>query len=162
MTSLGMRRVRLEISATPAPVRTARLVAVATARQAGVAEELLDDVRLAVGEACARAVSLHRVHQRPELVRIEFTGGARFAVTVHDTAPADAVVPATADPLVQTPTGVPPVVDGGYPVLTDEVVSEEMVAGVGPALLAGLVDDLRLHAAEDGRGTVVHMSWPLA
>jgi len=37
-------------------VRTARLVAVATARTAGLDEARLDEVRLAVGEVCARAV----------------------------------------------------------------------------------------------------------
>jgi len=43
---------------TPAAehVRTARLVAVAVARRAGLDESRLDEVRLAVGEICARAV----------------------------------------------------------------------------------------------------------
>ena len=41
----------------PAHVRTARLVAVAVARRAGVDEDVLDEVRLAVGEACSRAVA---------------------------------------------------------------------------------------------------------
>jgi len=36
-------------------VRTARLVAVAVARRAGLADQL-EEIRLAVGEACARAV----------------------------------------------------------------------------------------------------------
>jgi anti-sigma regulatory factor (Ser/Thr protein kinase) len=40
-------------------VRTARLVAVAAARRAGLDEESVDDVRLAVGEAVARAVLRH-------------------------------------------------------------------------------------------------------
>lgn len=38
-------------------VRMARLVVVAAARRAGVDEARLDDVRLAVGELCARAVN---------------------------------------------------------------------------------------------------------
>jgi anti-sigma regulatory factor (Ser/Thr protein kinase) len=37
-------------------VRTARLVAVAVARRAGLDEARLDEIRLAVGEMCARAV----------------------------------------------------------------------------------------------------------
>ena len=42
----------VEVSFTPLPthVRTARLVATAVARRSGVAEALLDEVRLAVGE----------------------------------------------------------------------------------------------------------------
>ena len=40
-------------------VRTARLVAVAAARRAGLAEDVIDDVRLAVGEVVARAVLRH-------------------------------------------------------------------------------------------------------
>ena len=49
-----MATVRLAFSPAPEYVRTARLVGVAVARRAGVAEELLEDVRLAIGEACAR------------------------------------------------------------------------------------------------------------
>jgi anti-sigma regulatory factor (Ser/Thr protein kinase) len=40
-------------------VRTARLVAVAAARRAGLAEDVIDDVRLAVGEVVAQAVLRH-------------------------------------------------------------------------------------------------------
>lgn len=40
-------------------VRTARVVAVAAARRAGLGEDVVDDVRLAVGEMVARAVLLH-------------------------------------------------------------------------------------------------------
>ncbi|MGI4894190.1 MAG: ATP-binding protein [Janthinobacterium lividum] len=38
-------------------VRTARLVAVSVARRAGFAEEQLDEIRVAIGEACAQAVA---------------------------------------------------------------------------------------------------------
>ena len=48
------RRVRF--TALPAHVRTARLVAAAVARRCGLDEAVLDEVRLAVGEACSRAV----------------------------------------------------------------------------------------------------------
>jgi anti-sigma regulatory factor (Ser/Thr protein kinase) len=48
----------VELSFPPSAehVRTARLVAVAVARRAGLDEQRLDEVRLAVGETCARAV----------------------------------------------------------------------------------------------------------
>jgi hypothetical protein len=48
--------VELRFPPTPGQVRTARLVAVAVGRRAHLDEERLDEVRLAVGEACARAV----------------------------------------------------------------------------------------------------------
>ena len=55
-----MPTVELLFSALPEHVRTARLVAAAVARRAGVDEAVLDEVRLAVGEACSRAVGLYR------------------------------------------------------------------------------------------------------
>ena len=80
----------VEVSFTPLPahVRTARLVATAVARRSGVDESLLDEVRLAVGEACSRAVEAHRRHCPAEPVRIEMTDqDQRFVVTVSDHAP---------------------------------------------------------------------------
>jgi anti-sigma regulatory factor (Ser/Thr protein kinase) len=82
----------VEMSFTPLPVhvRTARLVATAVARRSGVQEALLDEVRLAVGEACSRAVEAHRVHCPAEPVRIELTGTpGRFEVVVTDAAARD-------------------------------------------------------------------------
>jgi serine/threonine-protein kinase RsbW len=77
----------VEVSFTPLPahVRTARLVATAVARRSGVDEALLDEVRLAVGEACSRAVEAHRLHCPAEPVRIALTDAAgRFEVEVTD------------------------------------------------------------------------------
>jgi anti-sigma regulatory factor (Ser/Thr protein kinase) len=51
-----MPSATLSIPPLPENVRTARLVAVAAARRAGLDEETVDDVRLAVGETVARAV----------------------------------------------------------------------------------------------------------
>ena len=55
-----MPTVEVSFTALPAHVRTARLVATAVARRSGVAESLLDEVRLAVGEACSRAVEAEK------------------------------------------------------------------------------------------------------
>jgi len=52
--------VALSIPPDTENVRTARLVAGAAARRTGIDEEALDEVRLAVGEACARAVLRHQ------------------------------------------------------------------------------------------------------
>jgi len=48
--------VTLRFRPLPEHVRTARLVAVAVARRAGAGEDDLEEIRLAVGEICARAV----------------------------------------------------------------------------------------------------------
>jgi anti-sigma regulatory factor (Ser/Thr protein kinase) len=148
-----MRTVKLAFSPTPAHVRTARLVAVATARNAGVAEAALDEIRLAVGEACSRAVGLHVQHKRSELIEVEFTDGARFEVVVRDSAPADKAL--HADLAVARPF----VADSTF---AETETEEEVAAGVGLALLTGLVDDVTVSAATDRDGTVVRMSWPSA
>jgi anti-sigma regulatory factor (Ser/Thr protein kinase) len=51
-----MALVELRFPPSAAQVRTARLVVAAVARRAGMDDARLDEVRLAVGEACARAV----------------------------------------------------------------------------------------------------------
>ncbi|GAA3123737.1 hypothetical protein GCM10020001_050520 [Nonomuraea salmonea] len=87
-----MATVELTFSALPAHVRTARLVATAIARRTGVEESLLDEVRLAVGEACSRAVEAHRVHCPGEPIRIELRDDSgRFEVTVSDLAPSEEI-----------------------------------------------------------------------
>jgi serine/threonine-protein kinase RsbW len=65
----------IEVTFTPLPahVRTARLVAAAVARRSGVPEPLLDEVRLAVGEACSRAVQAHQAARLAEPVRMTLT-----------------------------------------------------------------------------------------
>src|SRR5580700_5519050 len=94
-----MATVEVTFTPLPAHVRTARLVATAVARRSGVDESLLDEVRLAVGEACSRAVEAHQRHCPAEPVRIEMTDqDQRFVVTVSDhapTAPARPAAPAT-------------------------------------------------------------------
>jgi anti-sigma regulatory factor (Ser/Thr protein kinase) len=79
-----MATVRLEFSAAPQYVRTARLIGVAVARRAGVADELLDEVRLAIGEACARAVARHRRYDLVDLVRVEMSDDGPYTVRVLD------------------------------------------------------------------------------
>src|ERR1700722_3594590 len=100
-----MATVEVEFTPLPAHVRTARLVATAVARRSGGAEALLDEGRLAagearararevrpaVGEACSRAVEAPRRHCPAEPIRIELTDlGERFEVVVTDSAPPDA------------------------------------------------------------------------
>lgn len=51
-----MPTVALRFSPLAEHVRTARLVAVSVARRAGFGEGQLDEIRIAIGEACAQAV----------------------------------------------------------------------------------------------------------
>lgn len=74
----------LEIPPAAEFVRVARLVALAAARRAGVTEDLLDDVRLAVGEATARAVLRHGSLGLTDPVRLVLTDHPDFDVTVED------------------------------------------------------------------------------
>jgi anti-sigma regulatory factor (Ser/Thr protein kinase) len=68
--------VALRFQAAPEHVRTARLVAVAVARRAGMDEVRLDEIRLAVGEMCARAVrrSLQRGQPGDIIVELDDQG----------------------------------------------------------------------------------------
>ncbi|GAA0737919.1 ATP-binding protein [Dactylosporangium roseum] len=154
-----MPTVRLSFSPAAAHVRTARLVGVAVARRAGVAEELLEEVRLAIGEACSRAVALHRSRGLDDLVDVAMADGDRFTVRVVDRAANGAMV-------TRTPEGGDAAVllsDPALPLSTppDLLAEEAVAARMGLALLAGLVDDLNVSELSEGVGTEVRMSWPL-
>src|SRR3984885_8713790 len=144
----------VEVTFTPLPVhvRTARLIATAVARRGGVAESLLDEVRLAVGEACSRAVEAHLRHCPGEPIRVELTDdGERFEVVVTDAVPeaADGNGAGSLDTSA-APGG------GSFAALAGEVPLR-LPDGVGLAVIAGLADDVRIAPA--GRGTSVTMSW---
>lgn len=146
-----MATVELAFTPLPAHVRTARLIATAVARRAGITESLLDEVRLAVGEACSRAVEAHRQHCPAEPVRLELSDDdGRFQVVVTDTAPGDDA--AAADPagngLAGEPSG-----SGRTP-----AVPEPLPANFGLAVIAGLADDVEVSSTDNGLR--VRMSWP--
>ena len=149
-----MPTVELSFSALPAHVRTARLVAAAVARRAGVEEAVLDEVRLAVGEACSRAVELHRIHCPEEPVQVLLTDDpGSFRVDVTDRAP-------TTEPHVPAagPTG-----DEAREQLGGEIGDASQLDGgslpsrVGIAVITGLVDEVEIVPA--GTGTSVRMTW---
>ncbi|MGH3496296.1 MAG: ATP-binding protein [Nocardioidaceae bacterium] len=79
-----MSAVRLALAADPAHVRVVRLVAVSLGRMYGVAEQSLDDVRLAAGEACGRAVAAHREGMVDEPIVIEIEEDRGLVMTVRD------------------------------------------------------------------------------
>jgi anti-sigma regulatory factor (Ser/Thr protein kinase) len=153
-----MPTVRLSFSPAAAHVRTARLVGVAVARRAGVPAELFDEIRLAIGEACSRAVALHREHRIADLVDVSLADGDRFTVRVIDRAPIDAalgpVLPGPPDPVALLDAPAQPIGDG------DPSAEEVVAVGMRLALLIGIVDDLSVRPVEEGPGTEVLMSWP--
>lgn len=140
-----MATVELRFSAQPEHVRTARLVAAAVARRAGVDEAVLDEVRLAVGEACSRAVGLHLSNGLTAPVRVVLTEEEKvFSIEVGDGLPGPAGGPEGA-------------VSGIDAALDPDVESEDEM---GLAVISGLVDDVEVTSSESG-GTI-RMSWPVS
>ena len=83
-----MGTASLSIPPAAEQVRLARLGAGAAARRCGVDEEVLDEVRLAVGEACALAVVKHQDSDLAADIRIELTDDSgRFSVRIFDQIP---------------------------------------------------------------------------
>jgi serine/threonine-protein kinase RsbW len=152
-----MATVEVTFTPLPAHVRTARLVATAVARRSGVDEALLDEVRLAVGEACSRAVEAHRRHCPAEPVRMEMTDqGSRFEVVVSDHAPAaPAAQPAPAGANGDSAGG-----GGSAEAAGEPDPGTGIPAGFGLAVISGLADEVRV--VSTGSGVSVRMSWPSA
>ncbi|MGQ7295219.1 ATP-binding protein [Quadrisphaera sp. KR29] len=84
--------VVLRFSALPEHVRIARLVTTSLARRAGLAGSDVEGVRLAVGEACGRAVQRSESAGTAEMVELTATtGGGGMVVEVVDHAGDDGV-----------------------------------------------------------------------
>ncbi|POX41947.1 anti-sigma regulatory factor [Streptomyces sp. Ru73] len=144
-----MATVELRFSALPEHVRTARLVAAAVARRAGVDEAVLDEVRLAVGEACSRAVGLHRSNDVTSPITVMLIEDEKkFSIEVGDEVPG-----ATAG----AAPGVPGVA-GGEPDGAESATTDEAEDEMGLAVISGLVDDVEVSSSETGG--VIRMSWP--
>ncbi|MBD0712115.1 MULTISPECIES: ATP-binding protein [unclassified Streptomyces] len=148
-----MATVELRFSAQPEHVRTARLVAAAVARRAGVDEAVLDEVRLAVGEACSRAVGLHRGNGVTSPIRVALTEEEKtFSIEVGDEVPGAGVAAADA-------AGVPGA-RGTAPAPAEDFDDADGEDEMGLAVIRGLVDDVEVSAGEDG-GTI-RMTWPVS
>lgn len=138
-----MATVELRFSALPEHVRTARLVAAAVARRAGVEEAVLDEVRLAVGEACSRAVGLHQSGGVAAPVKVVLIEEEKlFSIEVGDEA--RHAVPGERMP-------------GDGPAEADAELEEDEM---GLAVISGLVDDVEVSAGE--HGGLIRMRWPTA
>jgi anti-sigma regulatory factor (Ser/Thr protein kinase) len=133
----------VELTFTPLPVhvRTARLIATAVARRGGVEEVLLDEVRLAVGEACSRAVEAHQQHCPTEPIRVELRDGKdRFEVVVTDHVPND-------DPAGSMPEDP-----------ASDLARLNGDLNLGFAVIAGLAEDVEISSTPTG--VEIAMSWP--
>jgi anti-sigma regulatory factor (Ser/Thr protein kinase) len=133
-----MATVELRFSALPEHVRTARLVAAAVARRAGVEESVLDEVRLAVGEACSRAVGLHQRGDAQGAIRVALIEQEkRFLIEVADEA---GPIPLSA---AAAAAGADPDDDA-----------------LGLAVITGLVEDVEV--SNGNEGGLIRMSWPVS
>jgi anti-sigma regulatory factor (Ser/Thr protein kinase) len=125
--------VTVSIARDPALVRTVRLVAAAVARRSSQDEEFVEEVRLAVGEACALLVG-------HESEPIDDDGPVKVSMRLEDRLRVS--VSAFGAVAVQDP----PTSD---------------IDGVEPwALLRGLIDDFEI--TQRGPSTTLSMSWPLS
>ncbi len=139
-----MSQVRLDVAPDAAHVRVVRLVAVSLARLHGVDEEVVEDVRLAVGEACGRAVAAHVRADVPDPVVIDFLGDPGLTVTVSDTV---ALPQASGADAVALLAG-----DDEPPAATDYFAAIPEVI----ALLEGLADGVTVNTGSDGTSVSLH------
>ena len=125
--------VTIAIARDPSLVRTVRLVAAAVARRAAVHEAMIEEIRLAVGEACAVMIGIDE------------------AVLGDDADPSDQVVVR-----LTLADGLDASIEGRVADLSSDLAGLDLNPW---ALLQGLSDELTV---EDGQGTTtVTMSWPL-
>jgi serine/threonine-protein kinase RsbW len=143
-----MATVTLTFSPLPAEVRTARLLGVALGRRGGLPDELIDELRLAIGEACSRAVGVHTRAGSDEHVRVRFTEDDRgFEVRVEDIGDVEAVVSADLEHF-----------DADSASAADEGELAPLPIGIDLAVVHGLVDELEVRPAAAG-GTAVVLRW---
>ncbi len=136
-----MPKVELHIGALAVHVRTARLVAAALGRRIGLDPAAIDEVKLAVGEACSRAVTVHHETGAREPIVVRFQDDdAVLEVAVLDCGP------------------------GGeqLPTFSDSDQEYQLSPALGLAVIAGLVDDVTIGDRSAAGGTVVTMRWAVA
>jgi hypothetical protein len=140
--------VELSFPARPVHVRTARQVAVSLARRAQLAEEILDEIRLAVAEACGLALAVLRQARDDGPVAVVFDDSDGFTVEVRTAA----VLP------VATGAAALDVVADVAKVAAED--DEQLPAGAALAVLAEFAPVL--DAATSAQGLRLRLGWPAA
>lgn len=139
-----MSVVRLRIAPDSANVRLVRLVVTSLCRMSDLPETAIDDIRLAAGEACGRAVSAQRSVGIDEPVTVEIVSDETVVtVSVSDRAPADLHKP-------------------------DGDASDSVVHSLGDAIrlpqaleiINGLADDVDV--VSSSAGSTIEMSWQVS
>ncbi|KJE24439.1 anti-sigma regulatory factor (Ser/Thr protein kinase) [Frankia torreyi] len=163
-----MPTVELRFAALNGHVRTARMIATAVSRRAGVPAGAADEIKLAVTEACARAVRVNRRHapQAPVHVALIDTPDT-FTITVADCGrTGDEVAPGPDGGLVTASTLLDLEPEAADPPWWSEPSDDDSAEdsagfppGLGLALIEGLVDEVEISRGPDGVGTVVAMTW---
>lgn len=157
------RTVTLAIPPEFGLVRFVRLIAVALARLNGIEDGSIDDIRLATGEACNRAVAAHRSTAPAAPVTVQISGGEQLTVTVRDRQPlpptsglqaADLLRQSASD---RSESGRD---DASATGRSDDLFDDESVLPEAIGLIAGLADDLTVQTGPDG--TSVTMRWHVA
>ena len=126
--------VELKIPSKPEYVGVARLTILGVASRMPFSYDEVEDIRLAVGEACTTAVERARKSNRLETeitIRSEISGG-KLSIDVQDQAG--------------------PMGDGQLPAESPGELDEQ---GLGALLMELLVDEFNVQSTPDG--TVVHM-----
>ena len=119
--------VRLTFPPEPRLLGTVRLIVGIVARKAGMGEEGIEDLKVAVSETCAVAVGDLNRAGRLDPIEIDLVESAdRFGIEVRDRAPAPTAAPGNPD-------------DG-------EIDDREL----GLALVGALVDDLKTSTLQNG------------
>ena len=146
----------MTVSFTPLPehVRTARFIAASVARRAGVADGVLDEIKLAVSEACSLAVRFNLAHAPSSPVELRLIEEPeRFSVEVADSVGRPA--PDAYGELAFDLTTDDDRVDGAD-LSTADLSGHERL---GLAVISGLVDDVTVEYL--AAGSVVTMTWPI-
>jgi anti-sigma regulatory factor (Ser/Thr protein kinase) len=141
-----MATVRIDVAPDQAYVRVVRLVAVSLARLNGIAEEVVENVRLAVGEACGRAVAAHCQADLDAPVIVDFQEDPGLTVVVNDVVPLPHASGASAAALLghRSP--------GHSPGQLQQEASEVV------ALLEGLADAVSVNTGNSGTAVTLHWS----
>ena len=123
------------------------------ARRAGFTDGVVDEIRLAVSEACSLAVRFHQAHAPAVPVEVRLIESSeQFSVEVADCVGRPAPE-ADADWTFDLPDE-----DAGMP----GVGADVDLGGherIGLAVISGLVDDVSVQYLTDG--SVVTMTWPI-